>query len=120
MLARYREGNRLPVERLERIRPGVTTKAEILEWFGPPQSYGRDSLMERLLVDDAPPPGTRAPARLEDVLAYEFHEGRARGVLLLLFNYLELRVDSNRLVLFFDAEDRVRYFGVYRGVDAEG
>ena len=119
LVARYREGNRLPLERVERIRPGVTTKGEILEWFGPPQSYGEASLMERILVEGPPPPGIRRPAALPDVLAYEFHDGRARGVLLLLFNYLELSVDSDRLVLFFDAEDRVRYFGVHRGVDAE-
>lgn len=119
VLARYHEGNRLPVERVEQIEPGVTTKAEVLEWFGPPQSYGKASLIERMLVDDAPPEGALAPARLEDVLAYEFHEGRARGLLLFLFNYMELRVDSDRLVLFFDETDRVRYFGVHRGVDAD-
>lgn len=120
VVARYREGNRLPLDRVEDIEPGVTTRAEILEWFGPPQGYSDASLIERVLVDDEPPEGTRRPARLDDVLAYELHEGRARGVLLFLFNYLELRVESNRLVLFFDEADRVRYFGVERGLERDG
>lgn len=121
VLARYHEGNRLPTERVERIEPGVTTKAQILDWFGPPQNYGEDSLIERMIVDGAPPEGSWAPERLQNVLAYEFHEGRARGVLLFLFNYMELRVHSDRLVVFFDEEDVVRYFGVERGVgDGDG
>jgi hypothetical protein len=35
VIARYYEGPKIPEEKLKEIKPGVTTKAEILNWFGP-------------------------------------------------------------------------------------
>ena len=46
-----------------------------------------------------------------DVLVFELTRGRAKGVFLLLFNYFDVRVANDRLVVFFDDEDRVLYYG---------
>ncbi len=119
MVGRFTDGNPVPLERVERIRPGETTKQEVLAWFGPPQNYSNATLIEQLLASDEVPPGAIPPYRFSDVLAYQMHEGRVRGVLLLLFNYVELHVSSDHLVVFFDDEDRVLYYGVHRlGQDA--
>lgn len=119
-VGRFTEGNRLPLDRVERIEPGVTTKQEILAWFGPPQNYTEGSLLEQLIVSDEITPGSVAPYRFSDVLAYQFHEGRASALFLLLFNYVRLEVESDHLVIFFDENDVVRYFGVRRRGEGDG
>jgi len=118
-VGRFTEGNRLPLERIEQIEPGATTKQEILTWFGPPQNYTEGSILEQIIVSDEIMPGSVAPYRFSDVLAYQFHEGRASALFLLLFNYIRIEVDSDHLVVFFDENDVVRYYGVRRRDDDE-
>lgn len=117
VIGHYREGNPVPFEAIERIRPGTTTKQEILAWFGPPQNYTSASLLEQLVVSDEIPPGTVPPYRFSDVLAYQIHYGEMRGLFLLLFNTANIEVRSDHLVIFFDKEDVVRYYGVRRADD---
>lgn len=114
MVAQYREGNRVELDRVERLRPGVTTKAQVLEWFGPPQNYTNASLIEELLAADEVPPGTTPPYRFSDVLAYQLHRGEVRGLFLLFFNTIDIEVRSDHLVVFFDEDDVVQYYGVRR------
>jgi hypothetical protein len=52
------------------------------------------------------------------VLVFELTRGRARGVLLIFFNYFDVRVANDRLVVFFDDEDRVLYYGYRNDADA--
>ena len=118
VIATYTEGIPIPAERVGAIRPGETTKADVLAWFGPPAKYTDDSLIEDLLGGGDNEferiAGAYDPARIPDVLSYEFHAGRMSGVVLLLFNFLSIEVEPDRLVVFFDEEDRVRYFGYYQ------
>lgn len=114
VVGQYREGNAVPLELVDRIRPGETTKQEILAWFGPPQNYTNASLLEQLLVSDQVPPGTVPPYRFSDVLAYQVHHGEMRGVFLILFNTMRFDVRTDHLAIFFDENDVVRYYGVRR------
>lgn len=114
VVAQYREGNEVPLELVDRIRPGTTTKQEILDWFGPPQNYTSASILEQLLASDEIPPGTVPPYRFSDVLAYQVHRGEMRGLFLLLFNSLRFEVRSDHFVIFFDDDDVVLYYGVRR------
>jgi outer membrane protein assembly factor BamE (lipoprotein component of BamABCDE complex) len=41
-------GNSVPAEQVRAIEPGVTTRAEILEWFGAPEDYTDPSGLRRL------------------------------------------------------------------------
>ena len=115
VIANYSEGNRIPMDRVESIQPGVTTKQDVLDMFGPPQDYTDASILEQLITEEHSP---YAPEQLPDVIAYEFHEGRASGVVTLFVNVIKLEVDSDRLVIFFDENERVRYYGVHRGTRA--
>jgi hypothetical protein len=117
VVGQYREGNEVPLEMADRIRPGVTTKQEILEWFGPPQNYTSASIVEQLIATDNTPPGTVPPYRFSDVLAYEVYHGEMRGLFLLFFNSLRFDVRSDHFVVFFDDDDIVQYYGVRRADD---
>lgn len=46
VVGRFSEGSELPVAQIAQIDPGVTTKQQILAWFGPPQNYTEGSLLE--------------------------------------------------------------------------
>jgi hypothetical protein len=118
MIARYTEGYPIARDRVADIQRGVTTREQILAWFGPPRGYTSDTVLRSLVAEPENSDGFLDPSRLPDVLAYEFAEGEARGVLLLLFNYVRARVDSDRLVVFFDDEDRVLYYGFHERAPA--
>jgi len=110
-------GNEVPVDRVARIQPGTTTRAEILEWFGAPEDYTDPSGLRRIFADGVAAPEDVLALPYADVLVFELTRGRVRGVLLLLYNQFEVHVANNRLVVFFDDQDRVLYYGYRSGAD---
>jgi hypothetical protein len=52
-----------------------------------------------------------------DVLVYRFTEGRLRGIVMVLFNHVRLDVASDTLIVYFDDQDRVLYYGWRKGTD---
>ena len=111
-------GNTVPAERVAEIQPGVTTRAEILEWFGAPEDFTDPSGLRRVFADGVMLPEDVLHLPYADVLVFELTRGRAKGVLLILFNTLEVHVANDRLVVFFDDQDRVLYYGYRAGADA--
>jgi hypothetical protein len=110
-------GNQVPVDRVARIQPGTTTRSEILEWFGAPEDYTDPSGLRRIFADGVAAPEDVLALPYADVLVFELTRGRVRGVLLLLYNQFEVHVANNRLVVFFDDQDRVLYYGYRSGAD---
>ena len=110
-------GNVVATDRVASIQPGVTTKAEILDWFGAPQDYTDPSGLRRVMDDGVVLPEDVLALPYADVLVFETTHGRVRGVLLILFNWFDIHVVSDRLVVFFDDEDRVLYYGYRKGSD---
>jgi hypothetical protein len=104
-------GNSVAAERVAEIEPGVTTRVQILEWFGAPEDYTDPSGLRRIFADSVLLPEDVLQLPYADVLVFELTRGRARGVVLILFNYLDVRVANDRLVVFFDDQDRVLYYG---------
>jgi hypothetical protein len=111
-------GNSVPAERVVDIQPGVTTRAEILEWFGAPEDFTDPSGLRRVFAAGVLLPEDVLSLPYADVLVFELTRGRARGVLLIFFNYFDVRVANDRLVVFFDDEDRVLYYGYRNDADA--
>lgn len=111
-------GNRVPKEHIPQIQPGQTTKAEILDWFGAPEDYTDPSGLRRVLDDGVVLPEDVLSLPYADVLVFETTRGRVKGVLLILFNWFDVKVASDRLVVFFDDEDRVLYYGYREAADA--
>ena len=111
-------GNEVPAERVAQIRPGETTKAEILDWFGAPEDYTDPSGLRRIFADGVAVPEDVLQLPYADVLVFELTRGTGKGVLLILFNYVDVHVANDRLVVFFDDKDRVLYYGYRSGADA--
>ena len=118
VIGRYSEGQTIPVDEIARIVPGTTTKSEILDWFGAPQSYADATFLEDYMSDRQLVPGPVVDLPFADVLVYRLTEGRLRGVVLILFNHIRLDVASDTLVIYFDGQDRVLYHGFRKGTDA--
>jgi hypothetical protein len=118
VIARYYEGPIIPEEKLKEIKPGVTTKAEILSWFGPPQNYISPTIFNEMLreIDLTREPLTSYP--FANILSYQYNRGNARAIVLVLFNYVEANVKSDHLVIFLDENEKVKYYGFRKGTDA--
>lgn len=116
---RFAEGSPLPRERVGLIKPGETTKAEVLAWFGAPQGFSDASALERLVRDQDFQPETVLDLPFADALVFRFTAGVGRGVLIPpVFVRIDLRVLSDTLVVFFDDRDLVLYYGIKEETDA--
>jgi hypothetical protein len=114
VLARIGNGNAVRFERVDEIRVGATTKAQVLHWFGAPDDASDPQVIDAVLQasDLLPAEAVRIP--FADVFTYRFTEARVRGILLLLWNRFDVRIAQDKLVIFFDDEDRVLYYGFRR------
>jgi hypothetical protein len=117
IVGRYYEGPNIPEEKIKQIKPGITTKEEIISWFGPPQNYLSPTIFNQILRElDV----TREPLNyypFANILSYQFNQGNVRAVVLILFNYIEGKVKSDHLVIFIDEQDKVQYYGFYKGTE---
>lgn len=118
VIGRYSEGDAIAAEQIPRIVVGQTTKREILEWFGSPQNFVESSFLEQYLADQELTPEAVMGLPYADVLVYRLTKGRLRGIVLILFNHIRLDVASDSLIVFFDDQDRVLYYGWRKGTDA--
>ena len=116
--ARLVDGNEVPAEHVAQIRPGETTKDEILDWFGAPESATDPGELRRLLEESEVLPEDVLGMPLADVLVFELTRVEVEGLLLLVYNRFDVWAASDRLVVFFDEESRVLHYGFRRGTDA--
>ena len=117
VVGRYSEGPKILAEKIKDIKPGVTTKEEIISWFGPPQNYISPTVFNEILreLDMTREPLTTYP--FANILSYQYNQGRVRALVLILFNYIEGKVRSDHLVIFLDENDRVKYYGFHKGTE---
>lgn len=117
VIGRYSEGEAVAAEQIPQIVPGQTTKREILDWFGSPQTVNEFTFLEKYLSEQELRPEAVMDLPFADVFTYRFTEGRLRGIVMILFNHFRLDVASDTLVVFFDERDRVLYYGWRKGTD---
>jgi len=117
VIGRYYEGPKISEEKLKEIRPGVTTKAEIISWFGPPQNYISPTVFNEILreMDVTREPLANYP--FANILSYQHNRGNIRAIVLVLFNYVDSNVKSDHLVIFLDENEKVKYYGFCIGTD---
>jgi len=117
VIGRYYEGPKISPEKIKEIKPGITTKEEIISWFGPPQNYISPTIFNQILreFDVTREPLTSYP--FANILSYQFNQGNIRALVLVLFNYVEGIVKSDHLVIFFDDNEKVKYYGFYKGTE---
>ncbi|HTO07330.1 MAG TPA: hypothetical protein VMR86_09780 [Myxococcota bacterium] len=117
MIGRYEEGSPVASEKIPAIVVGQTTKKEILDWFGAPSGMADAQMLEAFLADRELTPGPVVDLPFADVLVFRMTHGRVKGLILILWNWLDVRVTNDTLVVFFDAQDRVASYGFRRGSD---
>jgi hypothetical protein len=117
VIGRYYEGPQIPEEKINEIKPGITTKAEIINWFGPPQNYISPTVFNEILreMDVTREPLTNYP--FANILSYQYNRGNIRAIVLVLFNFVDAKVKSDHLVIFLDDNEKVKYYGFRKGTD---
>ena len=115
-LGTQRFGRTIDAAGIASVEIGVSTKADVLRLFGPPTAHSRLPVVP---AADADAP--EAVAREEpdsDVFVYEYREDRETFFTLILFTRFRREVLADRLMVFFDAADVVRYVAFARQTDA--
>ncbi len=117
VIGRYYEGPKISEEKIKEIKPGETTKADIISWFGPPQNYISPTVFNEILreMDVTREPLTNYP--FANILSYQFNRGNIRAIVLVLFNYVDANVKSDHLIIFLDENEKVKYYGFRKGTD---
>ena len=110
-----RFGRPIDAGRIANIQVGVSTKADVLRDFGPPSSYSTLPVVPSqpeasLLGEDLLARG-EAETRL---FVYEYREDHENFFTILLFTRFRREVLSDRLMVFFDPGDVVRYVAFSR------
>jgi hypothetical protein len=118
-VGRYYDGPKIREEKIIEIKPGVTTRAEIVSWFGPPQNYLSPAIFNEILRQMdllSEEPISNYP--FANILSYQYMRGNFRGFITwILFNYVEWNVKADHLVIFFDENEKVKYYGFIKGTD---
>lgn len=107
-------GNEIPQDHVAQIVPGHTTKADVLRWFGAPALYTDGEIFARVIDVGEIAAEDLVALPFADLLVYEIYGANARGFIGILFNYMKIEVDRDRLVVFFDENDVVLYYGITR------
>ena len=122
VIGRARLDHPLDARKIASIQRGVTTRAEILERFGPPQEIdGREltafgiSLDEALSSRGGKPPLERAVS----VRYFRYAYVRANSWLLtiILVSFVDFDAKRDTLIVFFDGDDKVEDFAYRQDTD---
>ena len=109
-----RFGRPIDAGRIANVQVGVSTKADVLRDFGPPSAY---SALPVVPPRDASLAGQDLLAKAEAesrVFVYEYREDHENFFTVLLFTRFRREQLSDRLMVFFDPRDVVRYVAFSR------
>jgi hypothetical protein len=109
-----------PIDELKvpTIQRGTTTKQQILEMFGPPQSIdGREIVAAGDLL--GVPGDHRRVEQLVSARFFRYSYYRANGwaLITLVFNYVDADIKSDSLIIFFDGDDVVQDYAFAKDTD---
>lgn len=115
-VGRTSEGNPIRVNKIDEIKIGETSKAEITNWFGAPFRIEKsdvaglaESALSRFVGDQLTL--KLDPALYNDVYLYQRRYTRSFFLALILFNYFSADTRFDRLAVVFDQGDLVVAFG---------
>ena len=109
-LSSIEEGSKLSPETVALLNNGME-KAEVLKLFGPPEEYRRPELLDVIFSNSVPPEMVDPSAAIfNDVFSYRYTHGDVRIFTVILFTWMGVEIKSDDLVVFFDENDRVKYF----------
>jgi len=106
-LGTQRFGRAIDPAGIASLEVGVSTKADVLRLFGPPSALSRLPVVP---ASDAVASETVSGAEPDsDVFVYEYREDRETFFTVILYTRFRREVVADRLMVFFDAADVVRY-----------
>ena len=115
-ISTQRFGRPIDASRIASVKVGASTKADVLREFGPPSAYST--------LPVVPSPQDASATGGQDLLAraeaesrmfvYEYREDRENFLTVILFTRFRREVVSDRLMVFFDESDVVRYVAFSR------
>jgi len=122
VIGRIYRDHPLDEQKIATIQRGVTTKAQILEQFGPPQEIDTRELVAIGGGVDEVLSGRGSKPEAENLLGaryfrYAYSRANAFGIILVLFNYAEFDQKNDSLVIFFDDKDVVQDVAYERDTD---
>lgn len=107
---RARVGAQLSAEQVLAIRPGESTRADVLALLGPPSEYLEPELAAALLDDSLRLDGVLDVARrAESLWTWQADLVAANGSVLLLWNGVWVSTHTDLIVVGFDANGRVTH-----------
>lgn len=120
-ISRQYEGARLPLEDIESVEVGTTTRQGVLDLFGPPviiQKRDFEGLVSSIGTNFE---GDELTVRLDpklmnEVFIYEYRRVNRFSIILILFNYFSSVDKSDRLMFFFDGDNLLAGYGVSEGI----
>ena len=102
-------GTKIRVENIPRIEDGVTTREEVMSWFGPPSAFFNPSFLDVIFGDEDELIGSGAVV-LNDVYTYRYIENKTKLFFVPIFvAVLRTEAVSETLTIFFDENGRVEY-----------
>jgi len=101
----------VPAAAARAIEPGRTTRAELLETFGPPTGHFSTNLLAAITRVTDPIEAPATPGRLDDdVLTWQSVHVRAQVAFFpLLFAWADATLASRTLTVWLDGQGRVLY-----------
>lgn len=117
VMGTQRDGRVIASADVAQISVGSTTKQEVLDRFGPPNSFKR--LREELEEDFDPDERLFLPLYDENVYVYEYTEDSETFFsAALLYTYFNRERLADRLMVIFDDDDVVAYVAFSKQTDA--
>ena len=113
-LGTQRFGRAIDADGIAKLEVGVSTKADVLRLFGPPTAH---SHLPAVPAPDAPQAESEAEPDPR-VFVYEYREDRETFFTVILYTRFRREVLADRLMVFFDAADVVRYVAFAKQTDA--
>jgi len=109
-------GTEIRVEHIPRIEEGVTTREEVMSWFGPPSAFFNPTFLDVILGEEDEMMDSEA-GLLNDVFTYRYIENKTTLFFIpIFFGVFDTVAVSETLTIFFDENGRVRYHAYRRDV----
>ena len=95
-------GTKIRVENIPRIEKGVTTRAQVMSWFGPPSAFFNPTFLDVIFESEEEIIGPGA-AVLNDVYTYRYIENKTKIFFVPIFvAFLDTVAVHDTLTIFFD------------------
>ena len=109
-------GTEIRVEHIPRIEEGVTTREEVMSWFGPPSAFFNPTFLDVILGEEDEMMDSEA-GLLNDVFTYRYIENKSTLLFVpILVGFVDTVAVSETLTIFFDENGRVKYHAYRRDV----